>query len=160
MSNNKGPKRRANKALGERILCCIRLTNNAVSLHATAAEWAVCFDRGPQDTEAGLKGHYHGDMCGRYALKASVPELARTLGVEPPIDFTQRFNIAPTQMVPALHSVHGQRAMRWELASSWCNEIDAGSAMHNARIDSLALETSLSQADSPATIPDSMQRLV
>ena len=40
-------------------------------------------------------------MCGRFALRTSVPELARMLGIEPPVPgLAPRYNIAPTQDVP------------------------------------------------------------
>jgi putative SOS response-associated peptidase YedK len=79
-------------------------------------------------------------MCGRYALRTSVPELARTLGVEPLVDFVPRFNIAPTQQVPAMHITGAQRAlrwMRWGLVPSWSAGPDARYAMHNARIENI-----------------------
>ena len=80
-------------------------------------------------------------MCGRYALRSSVPELARTLGVEPPVDFAPRYNIAPTQMVPAMHAGQGSRTlhwMRWGLVPGWSKGVDARYAMHNARIEGIA----------------------
>ncbi|MFT5449952.1 MAG: putative SOS response-associated peptidase YedK [Gammaproteobacteria bacterium] len=77
-------------------------------------------------------------MCGRYALRTSVPELARTLGAEPLAECTPRYNIAPTQQVPVLHAAKGSRAlhwMRWGLVPAWSKGPDARYAMHNARIE-------------------------
>jgi putative SOS response-associated peptidase YedK len=83
-------------------------------------------------------------MCGRYALRTSVPELARRLGVAAsalPSDaghMRARFNIAPTQAVLVLrHDGTDRRleAMRWGLVPSWSRGPDARYAMHNARIE-------------------------
>ena len=79
-------------------------------------------------------------MCGRYALRTSVPELARTLGVEALVDLVPRYNIAPTQPVPAMHTAGGQRTlrwMRWGLVPSWSAGPDTRYAMHNARIENI-----------------------
>jgi putative SOS response-associated peptidase YedK len=79
-------------------------------------------------------------MCGRYALQISVPELARTLGAEPPAECVPRYNIAPTQQVPVLHAANGTRtvrSMRWGLVPTWSKGPDARYAMHNARIEGI-----------------------
>lgn len=80
-------------------------------------------------------------MCGRYALRTSVPALARALGVELPADLAPRYNIAPTQPVAVLRGVHAQRAismLRWGLVPAWSRGPDARYAMHNARREGLA----------------------
>lgn len=79
-------------------------------------------------------------MCGRYVLRISVPELARTLGVEPLAEYAPRYNIAPTQKIPVLHAANGPRAlrwMRWGLVPAWSKGPDARYAMHNARIEGI-----------------------
>ena len=90
---------------------------------------------------------YNGAMCGRYALRTSVPELARRLGVEPSTlpagagNTPARYNIAPTQPVLALRVDDGARrleAMRWGLVPSWSQGPDARYAMHNARVEGIA----------------------
>ena len=113
---------------------------------------------------------YNGAMCGRYALRTSVPELARRLGVEPctlpagAANTPARYNIAPTQPVLALRVDDGARrleAMRWGLVPSWSQGPDARYAMHNARIEGVeaigdaldpTLATTASRA-SPASRP-------
>lgn len=81
-------------------------------------------------------------MCGRYALRISTPELARILGVEPPMGTAERFNIAPTQAVPVLRvGSDGQRelaSMRWGLVPHWSKGPDGKYAMFNARLEGLA----------------------
>lgn len=80
-------------------------------------------------------------MCGRYALRTSVPELARALGVELPADLAPRYNIAPTQPVAVLRDAAGQRSfsmLRWGLVPSWSAGPDARYAMHNARREGIA----------------------
>jgi len=47
-------------------------------------------------------------MCGRYVLKrADLEALLRKLGVRDPRQFADRFNIAPTTVVPALRRRRG-----------------------------------------------------
>ncbi len=80
-------------------------------------------------------------MCGRYALRISVPDLARRLGVEPPADLAPRYNIAPTQPVPVLRAADGGRRlelMRWGLVPAWSKGPDGRYAMHNARLEGIA----------------------
>jgi putative SOS response-associated peptidase YedK len=80
-------------------------------------------------------------MCGRYALRTSVPALARTLGVELPANLAPRYNIAPTQPVAVLRAAAGRRSfamLRWGLVPSWSAGPDARYAMHNARREGLA----------------------
>jgi putative SOS response-associated peptidase YedK len=86
-------------------------------------------------------------MCGRYALRTSVPDLARRLGVDEsalPADAQAtraRYNIAPTQAVLVLRrdgTTRRLEAMRWGLVPSWSRGPDSRYAMHNARIEGVA----------------------
>jgi putative SOS response-associated peptidase YedK len=80
-------------------------------------------------------------MCGRYALRTSLPELARRLGAAPPEDLAPRYNIAPTQPVLVLRAGDGARElgrMRWGLVPSWSRGPDSRYAMYNARIEGVA----------------------
>lgn len=81
-------------------------------------------------------------MCGRYALKTSVPEIARILNAENRADFAPSFNIAPTQAVPVCRvSADGDRElvpMRWGLVPHWAKSIDDRYRMINARAETVA----------------------
>jgi len=75
-------------------------------------------------------------MCGRYTLIAS-PEVIRNLFryAELP-NFPPRYNIAPTQPIPVIRLMNGQRQfvlMRWGLLPSWVKDPKQFSLIINAR---------------------------
>lgn len=82
-------------------------------------------------------------MCGRYVLKrADLEALLRKLGVRDPREFSDRFNIAPTTVVPALRRRRDAEApevsaLQWGLAPLRASE--AGAArLANARAEGIA----------------------
>lgn len=81
-------------------------------------------------------------MCGRYALKTSVPDIARILNAENLADFSPSYNIAPTQTAPVCRTTqHGDRelvSMRWGLVPHWARSVDDRYRMINARADTVA----------------------
>ncbi len=57
-------------------------------------------------------------MCGRYTLTPAIDELLQQLGLAPlPAELTPRYNIAPTQMVPAL--LKGESGEAFAFAGLW-----------------------------------------
>lgn len=75
-------------------------------------------------------------MCGRYTLTSS-PEALRALFryAEQP-NFPPRYNMAPTQPIPVVCFINGQRKfalMRWGLLPSWVKDPKAFSLIVNAR---------------------------
>ncbi len=102
-------------------------------------------------------------MCGRYTLKASAQELIEAFelahddGLDlapdpaserppvplgaPPLTWSPRFNIAPTQSLPIIANVPGPRLIRfarWGLVPSWAKDPKIGSRMINARSETVA----------------------
>lgn len=81
-------------------------------------------------------------MCGRYALKTSVPEIARILGAEPNAEFAPSYNVAPSRHVPVCRtSVEGKRELnllRWGLVPHWAKEVNDRYRMINARAETVA----------------------
>ncbi len=81
-------------------------------------------------------------MCGRYALKTSVPEIARILGAESNAEFAPSYNVAPSRHVPVCRtSVEGKRELnllRWGLVPHWAKEINDRYRMINARAETVA----------------------
>ena len=80
-------------------------------------------------------------MCGRYTLTSS-PEALRTLlrYAEQP-NFPPRYNIAPTQPIPIVRLVEGQRhfaLVRWGLLPSWVKDPKTFTLLINARGESAA----------------------
>ena len=84
-------------------------------------------------------------MCGRYALRSSLPEIARIFGMETsvsaPSNDPPRYNIAPTQSVPVFRvdklGACLAQSMRWGLIPSWTKEPNSRYLMINARAESL-----------------------
>ena len=77
-------------------------------------------------------------MCGRFTL-ADPRQLALRYDLAELADLAPRFNVAPTQPVPAVVSTGGGRLvhMRWGLVPSWAKDLSIGSRMINARAESL-----------------------
>ena len=88
-------------------------------------------------------------MCGRFGLIASGEELAeRYPFVEiPPLD--PRYNIAPTQPVPAVRATptgHQFGFLRWGLIPSWASDPTIGNKLINARAETVAQKPSFRSA--------------
>jgi putative SOS response-associated peptidase YedK len=81
-------------------------------------------------------------MCGRYALAASSPDLAKWFHIDETTNFGPRVNIAPTDMVPAIRQrVDGRReltGLRWGLIPYWSHDPKSGARAINARVESVA----------------------
>ena len=82
-------------------------------------------------------------MCGRFALDIPLSALAGFFRVDEIIDIGPRFNISPTQMVPAIFndSDTGRRVLkmfRWGLIPSWAKDASIGSRLINARSETAA----------------------
>ncbi len=87
-------------------------------------------------------------MCGRYALRSSVPEMARLLGValedvpDDVLDFTPSYNIAPGRPLPVCRvSPNGSRTLerlRWGLIPHWSKDGSGRLRTINARAETVA----------------------
>ncbi len=81
-------------------------------------------------------------MCGRFALIASAPRLARLLGLVKIPELTPRYNIAPSQPVAAIrNNPDGARQLvmlRWGLLPSWAKDPKPNYRMINAKAETLA----------------------
>lgn len=81
-------------------------------------------------------------MCGRYVLKAALPDIARMLGMDVAMDLQPRYNIAPTSDVPVCRMRDADHReltlMRWGLVPHWAKQADAGYRMINARAETVA----------------------
>lgn len=81
-------------------------------------------------------------MCGRYARKTSVPEIARILGATPMAEFAPSYNVAPSRHVPVCRdSAGGGREitlLRWGLVPHWAKTADDRYRMINARAETVA----------------------
>ncbi|WP_419925102.1 SOS response-associated peptidase [Candidatus Poriferisocius sp.] len=88
-------------------------------------------------------------MCGRYSLTASPAELATRFEFEGYGEAAQqRFNIAPTQQVLTVvgGEIRQTGLMRWGLIPPWAKDTSIGSAMINARAETVAEKPSFRDA--------------
>ncbi|MEM7351192.1 MAG: SOS response-associated peptidase [Acidobacteriota bacterium] len=79
-------------------------------------------------------------MCGRYTLSRP-GDLLTELGVETTEPLSARYNIAPTQKVPAVRAAGDSRelvTLRWGLIPFWAKDIKIGNRMINARSETVA----------------------
>ncbi len=78
-------------------------------------------------------------MCGRYKIERSPEELRAFFDFEEHPNFPPRYNIAPTQPVPIVRLVAGNRhfqLVRWGLVPSWMKEMPK-SVLINARAETI-----------------------
>lgn len=88
-------------------------------------------------------------MCGRFALGVPPYNIVQLLNMEDLVDFRPRYNIAPTQMIPAV--VRGDdgatfASLRWGLIPSWAKDPGIGARMINARAETVAEKPSFRAA--------------
>lgn len=81
-------------------------------------------------------------MCGRYVLKAALPDIARMLGMDVDLAIDPRYNIAPTTPVPACRMEEPDHKtltlLRWGLIPHWAKQADGEYRMINARAETVA----------------------
>lgn len=90
-------------------------------------------------------------MCGRYVLKRQdLDALLTRLGVRRGPDFADRYNIAPTSLVPAIRTAAGGErataALQWGLVPRWARDASGGGRLANARADGVATKPSFREA--------------
>ena len=81
-------------------------------------------------------------MCGRYVLKATLPEIARMLGMDVDLALEPSYNIAPTSPVPACRMEEPNdkqlALMHWGLIPHGAKKPDSSYRMINARAETVA----------------------
>lgn len=88
-------------------------------------------------------------MCGRFTLFLAADDLREELELNAvPVDWTPRYNVAPTQPVLAVidAAARDARWMRWGLVPSWAKDLSIGSRMINARAETLGEKPSFRAA--------------
>jgi len=79
-------------------------------------------------------------MCGRYAITSAPEAIRRLFAYEDQPNFPPRYNVAPTQPVPIVRFVEGERRfalVRWGLVPSWVKDPRSFSLIINARGESV-----------------------
>jgi putative SOS response-associated peptidase YedK len=88
-------------------------------------------------------------MCGRFTLFVDPKELMEAFpGFAMPVEWTPRYNIAPTQPVAVIPN-NGQNKIeffRWGLIPSWAKDPAIGNRMINARAETVAEKPSFRAA--------------
>ena len=87
-------------------------------------------------------------MCGRFTLRSPSGAIVRALSLTAVPDFAPRYNIAPTQIIAAVHAEKGGRelvSMRWGLIPSWSKE-PGKVPLFNARAETVAEKPSFRSA--------------
>jgi len=90
-------------------------------------------------------------MCGRFTNSAKAKDIEKEfkVGRLNQVRFEPRYNIAPTQIIPAVIETDGKRVaaeFRWGLIPSWAKDESIGSKMINARAETLAEKPSFRNA--------------
>ncbi|MDE1981602.1 MAG: SOS response-associated peptidase [Betaproteobacteria bacterium] len=88
-------------------------------------------------------------MCGRFALHSPAKSIQKQFGVAPGGEYSARYNIAPSQMVPVVRVVEGERVLvpaKWGLMPHWEKESDKGPHPINARAETAAIRPMFRQA--------------
>lgn len=81
-------------------------------------------------------------MCGRYAFYSPAEAVRRTFALDDLPELEPRYNIAPTQSVPAIRAGEGGgrtlAMLHWGLVPKWAKERAVGNRMINARAETIA----------------------
>src|ERR1700749_2134697 len=75
-------------------------------------------------------------MCGRYVITSTPDAIRAAFGYGELPNFPPRYNVAPTQPVPIVRMVDGQRQfalVRWGLIPAWVKDPKEFSLLINAR---------------------------
>ena len=90
-------------------------------------------------------------MCGRFASKGSAKDIEKEfkVGKLNKLKFAPRYNIAPSQTIPAILETDGARTaqeLRWGLIPSWAKDDAIGNKLINARAETLSEKPSFRNA--------------
>lgn len=90
-------------------------------------------------------------MCGRFTSAAKAEDIEREfkVGKVNPQIFTPRYNIAPSQEIPAVLEQGGEKiivALKWGLIPHWSKDDSIASKLINARAENFSEKASFSDA--------------
>lgn len=77
-------------------------------------------------------------MCARFTLKSSAVVLESLFELDDVPELTPRYNVAPSQVIPAVAAPEGRRELRffqWGLVPSWSKDPSIGQKLINARAE-------------------------
>ena len=88
-------------------------------------------------------------MCGRFTITLAADEVHEQLELgELPRDWQPRYNVAPSQPVPAVTDAQSRQVewLRWGLIPFWAKDMAIGSRLINARSETVTEKPSFRQA--------------
>ncbi|MEM6511723.1 MAG: SOS response-associated peptidase [Pseudomonadota bacterium] len=88
-------------------------------------------------------------MCGRFVFYSPLQATAELFGVHTLLESEPRYNIAPTQYVPAIRESDDGRELamlKWGLIPFWAKEASIGNRMINARAETVTEKPSYRNA--------------
>ncbi len=88
-------------------------------------------------------------MCGRFAFYSPAQATAELFGVHTLLETEPRYNIAPTQYIPAVRATDDGRELamlKWGLVPFWAKDPSIGNRMINARAETVAEKPSYRNA--------------
>ncbi len=88
-------------------------------------------------------------MCGRFTLRTPASRVADLFSVLIEEPWQPRYNIAPTQWIPAVRCQGTNRqicSLHWGLIPSWATERRVGASMINARAETVAVKPAFRHA--------------
>jgi hypothetical protein len=97
-------------------------------------------------------------VCGRYVVKSPSAKLKVKFHLDEVPLFEPRYNLAPTQLVPAVRQVDGMRRLamlRWGLIPSWAKDAKIGyrRSSHHRLMSRAALTAGSARADFDSDVP-------
>lgn len=88
-------------------------------------------------------------MCGRYTITSDLDEIINAFSVEETnYDYSKRYNVAPTQLVPGIIYREGKRVLegfKWGLIPFWSKDPKIVYKMINARAEGIEKKTCISK---------------
>lgn len=88
-------------------------------------------------------------MCGRFSQSLTGAAIAQAFQLDETPDWQPRYNIAPTQMIPAIVAAESGRqfkSLRWGLIPSWAKDPAIGAKLINARSETVTEKPSFRSA--------------
>lgn len=90
-------------------------------------------------------------MCGRFTLSQNLDAIASAFNLPEIPSLEPRYNIAPTQLVPAVlyapeQSTKQLQMLRWGLIPSWAKDLSIGAKLINARAETVSEKPSFKSA--------------
>ncbi len=85
-------------------------------------------------------------MCGRFTQAHSAEAIAQAFDLDELPDWQPRYNIAPTQQIPAIVAPHHFKTLRWGLIPAWAKDLTIGAKLINARAETVSDKPSFRDA--------------